>query len=193
MRRNYWGLNIAACGAWAALFIFLDQLTKKLVVDNIKGNPSVTVIPGVINFSYVENRGAAWGMFADQRWVFISVSLIAMAGIIAYVIWKKPKDFLLCSSLVLVFAGGVGNMIDRLYLGYVVDFLDLDFVPLKEFPVFNVADSCVCIGAGLLILYLLISTVKESKNAKKTKAGNGSSDSGDKPDADENGDGGNKA
>ncbi len=151
--------------------IFLDQITKWLAVIFLQGNPSVSVIPWFIQFSYLENRGAAWGMFADNRWVFMTISTIAIIAVCVYMFVKRPKSKLLCISLAFIVGGGIGNMIDRVLLGFVVDFLEFTFM---DFPVFNVADSFVCVGAAMLMLYMTILTVKEYKDeklAKRTGAG----------------------
>ena len=161
--------------------VIVDQLTKWLAVIYLQGGGSVGVIPYVIGFVYVENRGAAWGMFADKRWVFIVPSSLAIVGILVYMLYKRPKNRLLTVSLALIVGGGIGNMIDRVAYGYVVDFLQFRYIdiPLVKklgipgFPVFNGADSCVCIGAALLMLYLIISTVKEQKNERKQPPANG--------------------
>ena len=146
--------------------IFLDQITKWLAVIHLQGNDPVSVIPWFIQFSYLENRGAAWGMFADNRWVFMVISTVAIIAICVYMFVKRPKSKLLSISLAFVVGGGIGNMIDRVLLGFVVDFLEFTFM---DFPVFNVADSFVCIGAAMLMLYMTIQTVKEYKNEKLAK------------------------
>lgn len=155
--------------------VILDQLSKWLAVIFLKGGGRVGVIPYVIGFAYAENRGAAWGMLADRRWIFILTSTLAIVGVLVYMLYKRPKDKLLVTSLSLIVGGGIGNMIDRIAYGYVVDFLefrynDIPFVKslgIPGFPIFNVADSCVCVGAALLMIYLVISTFKEQKNDKK--------------------------
>ena len=165
--------------------IFLDQITKWLAVIFLQGNPSVSVIPWFIQFSYLENRGAAWGMFADNRWVFMTVSTVAIIAVCVYMFVKRPKSKLLCVSLAFIVGGGIGNMIDRVLLGFVVDFLEFTFM---DFPVFNVADSFVCIGAAMLMLYMTILTVKEykdEKRAKQLRAGK----SGERTDSDAHGGG----
>ncbi len=154
----------------ALLFIFIDQLSKWLAVIFLQGNGRFGVIPYLFNVVYVENRGAAWGMFSEHRWVFILLSSVAILALLGYFFLVRPKDRLLLWSLILILAGGIGNMIDRLLLGYVVDFIEFAFV---DFPVFNVADSCVCIGAALLVLYLIISTVKDYKNADNKNVADG--------------------
>ena len=149
------------------LAVFLDQITKWLAVIFLAGNPPVPVIEWFIRFSYVENTGAAWGMFGapDQRWIFMTLSSVAIIAILLYVFIAKPKNPLLKYSLALIVAGGIGNMIDRIMLGYVVDFLEFTFI---DFPVFNVADSCVCIGAGMMVLYCILSMRDEAKKQKES-------------------------
>ena len=105
------------------------------------------LIPGVFHLTYVENKGAAFGMLADHRWVFIVISTVAIIALVAYLFIKKPHDKLLCISLALIAGGGIGNMIDRIFRGFVVDMIDVACI---RFYVFNVADSAVCIGCGLL-------------------------------------------
>ena len=133
------------------LSVAADQLTKLAAVRLLKPG-SVTALPGVLDFTYVENRGAAFGILADHRWVFLVLSAAAIAAIFAYIIISKPRSRLLLISLGLIAGGGIGNMIDRVRLGYVVDFIDVTFV---KFYVFNIADSCVCVGCALLILSLI--------------------------------------
>ena len=155
----------------AAAVIAADRITKALTVSRLALGESVDVIPGVFRFTYVQNRGAAFGMLSNHRWVFILFSAVAIVGIIVYVILKKPKDKLLMTALSLIVGGGIGNMIDRIGTGYVVDFLDFCLFPNLWKWVFNVADAAACIGAALLVLYFIADTVKESKKAKAQAAG----------------------
>ena len=159
---------------WLAVIIvtvFLDQLTKYLTVLHLKPVDTVPIIEDVIHLTYVENTGAAFGMMKDARWVFMVTSTLAIIGILGYMVYryyvKKEKlHWAEALSLSLIVGGGIGNMIDRTMLGYVVDMIDCRFI---NFAVFNVADSFVCIGAGLMILYLIILTVKEYKAEKAAK------------------------
>ena len=159
---------------WFAVIIvtvFLDQLTKYLTVLHLKPIDTYPVIEDVFHFTYVENTGAAFGMMKDARWIFMITSTVAIIGILAYMIHrayvKKVKmPWMEALSLSLIVGGGIGNMIDRTVLGYVVDMIDCRFI---DFAVFNVADSFVCIGAGLMILYLLIEMRKELKAEKAAK------------------------
>ena len=144
--------------------IFLDQITKWLAVIFLQGNPSVSVIPWFIQFSYLENRGAAWGMFADNRWVFMTVSTVAIIAVCVYMFVKRPKSKLLCVSLAFIVGGGIGNMIDRVLLGFVVDFLEFTFM---DFPVFNVADCFITCGCIAMMVSLILFNKEFWKDEKK--------------------------
>ena len=161
MKNNKWFKRLVSLGA-VILGVLADALTKLLAVKRLKGEDPVPFIRGVLRFSYVENRGAAWGMLSDHRWVFMLFSAVAIVVIVIYLIRRDPPISLFL-SLSLILSGGIGNMIDRTFRGYVVDFIEFY---LFEFPVFNVADSLVVVGAGLLIVWLIADTVREQK-AKK--------------------------
>ena len=140
--------------------VFLDQLTKYLTVLHLKPVDTVPIIEDVLHLTYVENTGAAFGMMKDARWVFMITSTLAIIGILVYLFWKRPESKLECLSLAFIVGGGIGNMIDRTVLGYVVDMIDFRLI---NFAVFNVADSFVCVGAGLMILHLILEMVKEAR------------------------------
>jgi len=149
--------------------VLLDQLTKILVWSLMQVGESVDIIPNVFRFTYVQNEGAAFGMLAEHRWIFMVLSVIGIAAMLIY-LWRfRPNSRLACTALSLIIGGGIGNMIDRVVLGYVVDFLDFCAFPNLWMWVFNVADSCVCIGAGLLILWLVLDMVREIRKEKKRK------------------------
>ena len=155
----------------------LDQLTKYLVVSNMALHESIDIIPGVFRFTYIQNDGAAFGSLDNARWVFMILSTVAIIGILAYMFWKKPQNKLMLSALILIVSGGIGNMIDRIALGYVIDFLDFCAFPKVWMWVFNVADSFVCIGAGLLILWLVLDMIRDYKKEKAKRAQATSEDS----------------
>ena len=142
-----------------ALTIIADQATKLLTLEFLTDAP-MKLIPEVLHLTYVENKGAAFGMLADHRWVFIVISTVAIAALVVYLFIKKPKDKLLCVSLALIAGGGIGNMIDRIFRGFVVDMIDVTCI---NFYVFNVADSAVCIGCGLLILYMILDEIRTKR------------------------------
>lgn len=149
--------------------VVVDQVTKLFAVHLLGEGGSVDVIPGVFRFTYVENEGAAFGMLSDNRWVFMVISTVAIVAMLIY-LWKfRPDSVLACAALSMIIGGGIGNMIDRVAYGYVIDFLDFCAFPEVWPWVFNVADSFVCVGGALLMLWLIISIVKDSKEEKKNK------------------------
>lgn len=134
--------------------ITLDQVTKILAVKYLLPIASYPIIKDVIHLTYVENKGAAFGMLQNHRWIFMIISTILMAVIILFVVKNKNHLHpLMMTGLSFVVGGGIGNMIDRTIYGYVVDFIDFTLI---DFAVFNVADSFVCIGVGLIILDILL-------------------------------------
>ena len=155
--------------ALMAVTVILDQVSKYLVVANMELHESVEIIPGILRFTYIHNDGAAFGSMDEHRWVFMLLSTVAIVAILTYLFWKKPQDKLLLSALIMVTGGGIGNMIDRVYLGYVIDFIDFCAFPKIWMWIFNIADSFVCVGAGVLALWLILDTVKEYKKEKAQK------------------------
>ena len=151
------------------LIIFADQLSKWLVVALLQGKESVYVIPGVLRFTYVENDGAAFGMLDDHRWVFLVLSTVMIIALIFYIVKYKPSSKWVMTSLILIVGGGIGNMIDRILLGYVIDFIDFCAFPQLWRWVFNIADSAVCVGTFMLSVWLIIDTFKEYKREKAEK------------------------
>lgn len=144
--------------------ILIDQITKLITVKHLKPVDSVPIIKDVLHLTYVENRGAAFGMLANDRWVFLVISTVAILALTVYLFCFRAPNMLYGISIAMIISGGIGNMIDRLALGYVVDMIDFTLI---NFAVFNGADSFVCVGAGLLVLALLIDTVNEAKTKNK--------------------------
>ena len=103
------------------LGVFLDQISKYLIVLYMELYQSVEVISGVFNFTYIQNEGAAFGSMSNSPWVFMVLSTVMIVGILVYMFWKKPQSRLLLSALTMIVAGGIGNMIDRIRLG-TIDF-----------------------------------------------------------------------
>ena len=147
--------------------IGLDEL--KPIVESLK---SIPIIPKVLHFTFVLNPGAAFGSLDNARWIFMILSTIAIVAILVFLFWKKPGNPLLLVSLTLITGGGIGNMIDRVWLGYVIDFIDFRALPGIRMWVFNVADSCVTVGAGLLAVWMIIDFVKDVKAKKVAEAAN---------------------
>ncbi|MBE6568935.1 MAG: signal peptidase II [Ruminococcaceae bacterium] len=145
----------------------LDQWTKYLAVEHLMGEASYPFWQDVLHFTYVENRGAAFGMLADHRWVFMIFSVAAI-GILLFWLWKeKPQSIWVRMAAAFIVGGGIGNMIDRVRLGYVVDFID---VRLIDFYVFNVADSFVCVGCALFLLWAVFSEIGAKKKPAEAAA-----------------------
>jgi len=131
-----------------ALLVAVDQIVKRWAYVALQPIRHITVIDGVLGWTYLENRGVAFGFFYGGRWFFIIATLI-LFGMIYFHYKKLPTEGpykILRFSLVLIVAGGIGNFIDRLFLGFVIDYIHLLFM---NFPVFNIADILVSVGAGL--------------------------------------------
>ena len=131
--------------------VVLDQASKYLVRARFSLHESLSVVRGLFNLTYVQNRGAAWGILSGWRYAFVVLAVAMLAAMGRYrskVFGDGPVGR---ASFILLFAGIVGNLIDRAALGYVVDFLDFHW-GVHHFPAFNVADSCICVGVGLYAL-----------------------------------------
>ena len=149
--------------------ILIDQFTKGAIQSSFYLGESIPIIDGIFNFTYVRNPGAAFGFGSESGFVFRLV-LFKIVPVLAcfwllYLIWlERNRSLLLASAYALIFAGAVGNLIDRFSLNYVVDFLDF-YIGKRHFPAFNVADSSISIAAGLLIIDF-IRTVKQERDEK---------------------------
>jgi len=146
------------------LIVGVDQLTKFFVIKFLSASPDISIIDKILSFGYVENRGAAFGVLRDSRWLFVAVTVLAVGFIIWYVITKKPKNKLLCTSIALIGGGALGNFIDRLFFGRVIDFIKFSFF---DFPYFNLADTCLSIGVVLLAIYIFTFDNKGEENGGK--------------------------
>ena len=145
---------------YSLLIVAADQLTKYLVVQNIPLHGHVPVLHGFICLSFEKNTGGGWSILSGHTWVLILVSLVFFALIIL-AIWKKfftGKAQLIC--LFSILGGGIGNLIDRVRLGYVVDMIETEFI---SFPVFNVADCFISCGAIALVLFVLLEDVLKGR------------------------------
>ena len=143
--------------------ITADQISKLLIIKFLYEGQK-TLIPHVLRFTYVENRGMAFGLLADHRWVFLVLATLGIA-LVGFYIYRYAKTRLARVSLALIVGGGIGNMIDRLSLGYVVDFIDFCALPFWTW-VFNIADAAVCVGAALFVIDLLREILRETKKKK---------------------------
>ena len=160
-------------------FIAMDQLSKSLAVNMLGQVGAVqSFIPHFIRFEYRENTGMAWGLLPNARVYFIIVTLILAAFLVFLLVrYRKLLPKLSKVALTVILSGAIGNLIDRIFLGYVRDFIAFDFI---EFPVFNIADCCVTIGAVLLAVSLLFTKPGkdfirqiDSNDKKSNKSDNG--------------------
>lgn len=162
-------------GLWIiimALSVAADQVTKIIVRSLMSVGESATVIPGVLSITYIRNTGAAWGMLSGARWIFLIISAVAII-VLPIILYKyRNLHFLFGFSMSLIVGGAIGNMIDRLFAsgGGVTDFIEFTFI---DFPVFNVADICVTVGAVIMFIYLVFidKTLFATKKDKKIENG----------------------
>ncbi len=146
----------------AGFVVVLDQLIKLLVSSRFSFVGTKVLIPHVLEFHYLENTGAAMGMFAGARWPLIVVTLLLIIGCSWYLIRKPNLGFFLRYGLALIIGGGIGNLIDRMFIGYVVDFIRF---PISWFNYsFNIADCAVCIGVAMIFLDFIIELFHEQKS-----------------------------
>lgn len=148
-------VHILAAALAAAAIIALDQWTKLLAVTHLSGKDAVPLIPGVLELRYLENQGAAFGMLQQKQTLFIILTVAVLAGILWLFLFRVPdtrKYLPLNLVLLCVAAGAVGNFIDRVKQGYVVDFI---YFRLINFPIFNVADIFVSVSAAALFVLIL--------------------------------------
>ena len=153
------GMAVLAVGS-----IVVDQWSKWIVLEHLVPVHSVDVIPGLLRWVYVENRGAAFGILQNQRWLFLVITVAMLIFCVHYLL-RGCESKWMGFALTLIIGGGIGNMIDRIFRGFVVDFISISFFP----PVFNVADICVVVGAFLLIGMLSLSLVDDWKKEKQKK------------------------
>lgn len=144
-------LILAALGAGA------DQAVKYLVIQNVKPNGDLTLLPGLLDITYVENTGVAFGLLQGYVWVMIAVTSVLILAMLCVLAFYRNHTALSRLACILILAGGIGNLIDRIRLGYVVDYVRVSFFP----PVFNLADSFVVLGAILLLAYAIFCTGKD--------------------------------
>ena len=158
--------------ALSSLFLFTDLLTKFIAQTTLEGKKPMVLIDGVLELLFIRNEGAAWGMLSNHRWVFMTITAIAII-VLPIILYKYRKlHFLFGFSLSLIIGGAIGNMIDRVFLGYVIDFIYLPFLDFifgpGGFPRFNIADCCATVGVALMFIYLVFidKTFFEGEKAK---------------------------
>ena len=150
----------------AVLLVAVDQITKYIALTQLKPIGSVTFIDGFMDFTFVENRGAAFGIFSGKTWLLLVISIIICA-VLVWAMTKMPKTKeyrKLRVTFVLILSGAVGNIIDRALRGYVVDFFEFTFI---KWPVFNMADIYVVVGTSVMAVIIMFFMKDETENAGK--------------------------
>ena len=144
--------RLLLCFVAVVHLVLADAVSKELASGYLRESGPVSVIPGFFSLAYVENRGCAWGMFQGQVWPLAAFALVALA----LLVWKRESVFgrgrCAAVSEALLYAGIVGNLVDRVFRGYVIDFLDFHWKAAYHFPCFNLADTFITGAAGLMIL-----------------------------------------
>ena len=142
-------------GIFVVIATVLDQLSKLWVVNNIPLYGEIPVLDGIFHLTYAQNTGAAWSVLSGMQWLFLGIFLVFTLGIV-WEFSKKRWPFTTFDRwcIAVVYAGGLGNIIDRIRLGYVVDMIEVEFI---NFPVFNLADCCITCGCIALIVHLVFS------------------------------------
>lgn len=152
----------------SAILVLVDQLIKAAVQRWLMPVGDFPLINGVLHLTYLENRGMAFGMMQGQQWLLIWVTAIVLLALIAAVMMGKIKKPATLFTVAVIIGGGVGNLIDRVYRGYVIDFI---YVKIIDFAIFNFADICVTCGTVVLLFILLWEMVQEEKAEKAKKNG----------------------
>lgn len=159
----------------SALLIALDQITKMYIHTHYQLGDSTPVIPGYFNITYVRNFGAAFGFLAESHPAFREIFFLSMPPVALLVILLilrgvDDKDWAQIIALSSVFGGAIGNYIDRIRFRYVIDFLDFHFQAVYSWPAFNIADSAIVVGVGILLFLMLFEKKQSHDSSKETKA-----------------------
>ncbi len=164
-----WGYFLVFYYLTALFIIILDQITKWLIVKNMYIGESIPVIDDFLYITSHRNRGAAWGILQGQMWFFYVITVIVIIGLIYYLHKAAKGKMLLGISLAFMLGGAIGNFIDRVFRKEVVDFIH-SYIFSYNFPVFNIADSALVIGVGLLMIQMIR---EERQSKEKTYGENG--------------------
>ncbi len=165
LKKRWWVILIEL--AVLAIILLLDLLSKKYVTEFLFGQPaySYKLIPGVLHLEYSENTGAGFSLFSNNTTALIAVTFVVVIALTFFLIFAQKQSEWLRISLIFIVGGGIGNLVDRLALGYVRDFIVYAFI--KNFAVCNIADAFVTVGAVMLVIVLIVMMVKESLKNKK--------------------------
>lgn len=146
----------------SAAVVAVDQILKLVVVEYLKPVGTVTLLNGLLNFRYIENRGAAFSILQNQRWFFVAITLAVCALIIYSLFRYKGHEIFSYMASFLIVGGGIGNLVDRVLHGYVVDYIQLSFFP----AIFNFGDICVTVGTAFLVIHVLAFADRENRSEK---------------------------
>ena len=142
--------------------VIIDRITKLLLI-----NKEITIIPNFLNFTYTENNGVAFGIASNNTILIVLMNVIILAIIIKFLKEKFSKtNYIIILSLIMILAGGIGNLIDRIAMGYVIDFIDVNIL---DFPTFNVADISITVGVIMIMIILIKSLFEKENNIEKVK------------------------
>ena len=154
---------------WASIMILLivafDQVTKRLAESALMGGKIVTLLPGAVQLRYARNTGMAFSLFSGARWVFVALTALVCAGVLFYMFRNKCRSLWGYWSLGVLVAGGLGNLIDRVLYGYVIDFIEPTFM---QFAVFNLAGCTVTCGGISFVLWLAVDLFRSGDGKKGT-------------------------
>lgn len=138
---------------WILMFglVIIDQVIKAAIVSHLTLGATQTVVPGLLSLTNLHNNGAAWSILEGKMWFFYLISIVAL-GVMVYLLWRLRQRRLYEFGIIFMIAGTLGNFIDRVRIGYVVDMFQLDFI---NFPIFNFADTCLTVGVILVLIAVL--------------------------------------
>ncbi|MEG2338027.1 MAG: signal peptidase II [Clostridium sp.] len=137
------------------ILVLLDQGSKYLANVTLKGESDIVLVKGLFSLTYLENRGAAFGMFQNNKFILVGLTSLVIIGLIIFLYKEKRLTKTLKISIILIIGGAIGNLIDRVFLGYVIDYFHFYITDIFDWPVFNIADICVVIGTGLMAISIL--------------------------------------
>lgn len=139
------------------IIVMADQITKLIAKQNLYPDVTINLIPGYLSLTYLENRGAAFGIFRNKKFFLIGLTALVIAFMLYYLLKNRNMTKLMKLSFILIISGAIGNLIDRVFRGYVVDFIHFYIKNVFDWPVFNIADICVVCGTILLAAVMLFS------------------------------------
>lgn len=147
---------------FAGIFIIaiLDQAAKIFAAGLLQSVDTYPLWNEVFHLTYVENKGAGWGIFSNHTWLLTVATIVVVIAAVSYMVVKKPKDKLLQTAMTFMIGGAIGNLVDRIRQGFVIDFFDFTLI---NFPVFNIADCFITVGAAIFVVYVLFFSDKKEK------------------------------